>query len=369
MDPVLEVSPSACLFILGPQLTRQVWESSNYKSVVESGRAFLQRRKSRVASIFPQNNNLDSLRTTAGVSDVQGMVAMLKKERLYDEWLKRTSEDSRLQIFNFPDSLRWLLELQQMGAMLACTQHDTLLDDMVDQRPAMLQSNDPAFVKWLDIGRQHCSRRGSPDSLPTPAQSPTQADAPPSDAGSFSIVEHNLSSECGILHLHCAVENISVRPCIPKTQGKRISAEDNAREVGKGLDERCVVNLHKCLEKDHLTALREIFHNKLVLMIGFDSDHRHPFLPSLLKVMYPEKDLQDIKNLPILLTSSPSLPSSSSLTSLHAVTHDLFLQLHLCSLDNLQAVIVTGSSSNFTVGMWCGGVWRMEIYTLCPVSL
>lgn len=303
----------------------------SYRYVMEAGFAFLQqRRKRETGSIF----DLERLRGMSDVPAMQKVVELLRKEGLYEEWLRRTLGGPRLQGFDFPDSLRWMLELQQMGAMLVCTQYDTLLDDMAGQSPVTLRSEDPGFVKWLEIGKQHCSLR---EPLQTRAQSPLD------DARRSIVVELSGSKKCGILHLHgvhTTLESISLLPyCSMTPEGS------NAGESGDGGMGGNVMDLSARLEKDHLASLREVFHNKLVLMIGFDGNCQDPLLHSLLRVIYPESDLRNLKNPPILLTSSP--PSSSS-----PLTQDLILRLQLRSPENLRDVIVPGSSSNFTVGMW-----------------
>ena len=307
----------------------------SYKSVLEGGFTFLQqqrRRKRGTGSIL----DLDDLRKMDVVSAMQRVIELLRKEGLHKDWLRRMLGGSRLQSFDFPDSLQWMLELQQMGSMLVCTQYDTLLDDMAGQSPVTLRSDDPRFVKWLEIGKQHCSKR---ETMLARMQSSQGGDAERS-----TIVDLSKGEKCGILHLHgvhTKLESISLLPYCSVT----LKNSSSSGESGESEDRSCVKDLGECLQKDHLVCLRKIFHNKLVLMIGFDSDCYDPLLPSLLRVIYPDGDLQSRKNPPILLTSSP--PSSYS-----SLTQDLVLQLKLRSPKNLRDVLVPGSSSNFTIGMW-----------------
>lgn len=320
----------------------------SYKSVLEAGLTFLQQRvrERGGGSILAREEDLEKLKRMDSVSAMQRVVEVLKKEGLYEEWLRKTLGGSKLQSLDFPDSLQWVLELQQMGAMLVCTQYDTLLDDMAGQSPITLCSEDPRLVKWLEVGGKQCSKR---EHVRTEAQSSQR------DAGGSIAAELSGSDKCGILHLHgvhTTLESISLLPYCSVTHGSSSGTEDSG-EGGREVGESCVTDLSVCLEKDHLASLREVFHNKLVLMIGFDGDCHDPLLPSLLRVIYPDKDLRNLKNPPILLTSSPSFvsPSSASMVSSHALTQDLFLRLRLQSPENLRDVIMPGSSRNFSVGM------------------
>ena len=340
MDPVLEVKPSACLLLLGPQLTRLESGRLSYKSLLEAGLTFLQQHglgERDNGSTFAKEVDLDKLKKQGYVSAMQKVVQVLKEKDLYEEWLEKTLGGSKLQSFDFPDSLQWVLELQQMGAMLACTQYDTLLDDLAGQTPAVVSSNNPAFLKWLKAGETSYLKH----ELQQQQQSRLQ--------GRSISAELNGSEKCGILHLHgvhTLLESVSLLPYSQAEHTKHLSSEEgNGERVNEGAG-GCVTNLGTRLSEIHLASLREIFLNKLVLMVGFNSDCDDPLLPSLLKVIYPDKDLRNLKNPPILLTSSPSCYSLPSFSS-----PDLFLRLILPSPENLREIIVPGSSRNFAVGM------------------
>jgi len=339
MDPVLEVKPSACLLVLGPQVTASLESGRqfSYESLLDAGVAFLQRHsltktggRSNVAGVM----EMKDFRKQGYVPSMQKVVKILKEKGLYSEWLEETLGGSKLHSLDFPDSLQWVLELKQMGAMLACSQYDTLLDDLAGVPPATLRSDDPGFLRWVKVG----SSGYSPTSHEPPAMQKQQLDRPPVP------VELNGNSKCGILHLHgvhTRLESVSLLPYSYRRDERSVCKE---RTNGRADVETCKTILGDHLDDHNLASLREVFLKKLVLMVGFDGDTSDPLLPSLLKIIYQESDARNLKNPPILLTSSPR----NSLFSLSP--SELLLKLMLPSLENLREVIVPGSSRNFAVG-------------------
>ena len=345
MDPVLEVKPSACLLVLGPQVTALLKSGRqfSYDTLLETGVAFLQRHgppgmggQSEVAG----GVELKDFRMQGCLSSMQKVVKLLKEKGLYSEWLEETLGVSKLHSLDFPDSLQWVLELQQMGALLACTQYDTLLDDLAGVSPATPRSDDPAFLAWLKAGNSGSSANNQEPAMQQKQhQKQHPADRPPLPA------ELNGNSKCGILHLHgvhTRLESVSLLPYRHR-KDNRPGYKERANGSSR-VAETCETVLGDHLDDHHLDSLREVFQKKLVLLVGFDGDSSDPLLPSLLRIIYLESDARNLKNPPILLTSSPHNPLSSFSST------ELILRLVLPSLENLREIIVPGSSRNFAVG-------------------
>lgn len=345
MDPVLEVKPSACLILLGPQLTAGLVNSKrmlSFKTLLESAVKFLQQRGADNGSMLAAGISLSELEQQGCTASMQKVVQILRDKSLYTEWLQiALGSVSHTQSYDFPDSLQWLLELQQMGAMLACTQYDTLLDDLAGQKPAILCSNDLGFLKWLKSGGG-----GDAHTTKQPEAPAQRLQEQQTHHGRPLPAELNGLSKSGILHLHgvhTVLDSISLLPY----RCKHSSNVQDDNEEGVADSKEGVTDLTVSLTDDHLTSLRDVFQKKLVLLLGFDGDHSDPLLPSLLSVIYEGLDLRSLKNPPILLTSSLS-PHTNPFSSLSAA--DIFLRLFLPSPENLRDVIMPGSSRNFAVG-------------------
>lgn len=306
MNPLLEVRPAACLFVVGPQLTRDSAPHAanlSYEAVVQSGIDRLQECGSGAAKV-------PHLRKEGKWKAMRTAVALLRKKGLYENWMKKTfsTRSTGHEQTSIPDSVRLLLELQRLGAMLACTQYDTLLDSMAGLRPAVI-SEEHSLAEWL---RRDESAQGGGG-----VTSESRAAATATE-----------ESEFGFLHLHGAQTALDSLRILPYSEAASSSDAD-------------------CIPEETMTQLKSLFHSKLVFLVGFDDDHQDPLLPSFLQLVYPEGDAKVLKNPPILLTSR-----SAKCSSLLQCKPTKVLHLKIHSMDRLRDVILPGEAKNFSVGMF-----------------
>lgn len=325
MNPLVEIRPGACLFVLGPQLTRNSSSRLSYSSVLKAALAHLRESS-------PDREGRKTEREISKMGAVQAMqeaVALLRTKGIYQQWLQDTFSSNEPSCPSVSDSVCWLLKLQQMGAMMACTDYDTLLDDLCGRRPATVACDDPAFGAWLACSG--CTRRIACKS--NEVRSVETGEEKEMEMNEQVSRSTKLSKEVGFLHLHgvqSALDSVCLFPYVEMEQrNKDLSRADR--------------NSNSYVSNDSLAALRDVFHTKLVFLVGFDGDHQDPLLPSLLQLLYPERDAKVLKNPPILLTTSPN---SGSLLGLPVK----ILQLGILSVDRLRDIVVPGSSKNFSVG-------------------
>lgn len=329
MNPLLEIRPSACLFLLGPQLTRTFPSRLDYNSVLSSAVAKL-RGTGPDAEVTKFERGISKM---GAVKGMQEALSLLRTKGLYREWLDETFGKKEISGVELPDSVRWLIELQQMGAMVACTDYDTLLDDVCGLHPATVSSEDPAFSAWLTCSKSGVRTISRPNKRAGKEKS-KEKKGEGGEQGSGVVAQ-----EVGFLHLHGARSVPGSMCLLPYAEG----VERNNREL------KCRTDLdvgRSFVNADTLTALQDVFHSKLVFLVGFDGDEKDPLLPSLLQLLYPERDAKLLKNPPILLTTSrsPSLFQESL----------QLLQLRISSVDKLREIVLPGSAKNFSVGELCG---------------
>lgn len=326
MEPLVEVRPNACLFVLGPQLTRCTSTRLRYKSVVKSALDYLQECAVHHDSPIGDMIGSEPLRA------MEVATTLLKSNGLYDKWLERTFTGFEPEYTDIPDSVQWLIELQRMGAMLACTQYDALLDKMAGRRPAVISSRDHSFSDWLSCGLHHRKKARSQDAT---AKSSSER-----EKGVVVVVERHAASSkhtqrvSGFLHLHGASTSIDSIHLHPYAEIKAV------RKGG------CAEKPFSFIPDEILAGLRGVFHSKLVFLVGFDEGHRDPLLLSFLQLIYPEGDAKVLKNPPILLTSFS--PDAMFLQCEPAK----ILQLRIASADRLRDAILPGEPKNFSVGTW-----------------
>lgn len=315
MNPLLELKPTACLFIVGPQLSRNSTPHAaklSYSSLIKAGQDYLHEFGGETAgrdTVREQEEPLKAMRT---------IVSQLRRIGLYDEWTRKTFLDRvEEEYVSIPDSVQYLLELHRKGALLACTQYDTILDIMAGHRPATISDQDGSFTDWLACGRKSEESSAGKEGART--------------CDEIAAAENTCRS--GLLHLHgaqTAVDSICMLPyCVPQ-EGSRPRARDNSA--------------WSYIADDSLAALRQVFHSKLVFLLGFDGDYEDPLLLSFLQLVFPEGDAKVLKNPPILLTSS--LPAESRFLEPAKV-----LELRIPAADKLRDVILVGETKNFSVGM------------------
>lgn len=325
MDPLVEVRPSACLFLIGPQLARDSTPDAgrlSYDCIVRSGLAYLQET---LGERF-EAGRLEEKRRSSPLAAMQEVVWLLRTNNLYAEWAKETfavSEGQRSPTSS--ESLQWLLELHQQGAMLACTQYDTILDTLARLPPVTISNGDPEFSRWFSACRE--SNMTSCDA----AERSSQA-----QDGSENMETSNEAKRPGFLHMHGVQTDTESLRLFPYVEPKLTPDGGEMSFLGS--------NSSSYINSNCLALLREAFHSRLVFLVGFDGEHQDPLLQSLLQLLYPGRDAKVLRNPPIFLTSSG--PQSGFLKS----ELEKILSLRISSADRLMDVIIPGSSENFAVG-------------------
>lgn len=318
-----------------------------------------------------EEEEIEQIKKTA--SEDQGMtvamerlVALVKRNNCYKEWLKNTfrlgEEERRASSYSCPDnencqpsdhqhcaptsskyaaelngvsgglaSFHHLLRLQKQGALLACTQYDTVLDSLAGTAPVTLQDTD-TLRQW--------SR------LPTLQEIPANRDAPTTKQPQS---QSRSSHPVGILHLHGVYTNPS---------NVRLTDYTLCEEEGGGRGSKPHPGSAAGSEKEAATSLsssvsgmdilREVFRRRLVIFVGFDREYFDPLLPGIVRKLYPDNQPGSLKNPPILLTSMPLTRQLSIARQLPS----LFLTLLISEeeVHNLSLVVSSGSPKNFAVG-------------------
>ncbi len=333
MNPLVEIRPAACLFLVGPQITRESTPDASrlsYDSVIRSGLAYLQ---ATMGDRF-EACRLEEVRKRVPLTAMQEIVWLLRTNGLYAEWANETFAVSEAQKSpSSSDSLQWLLQMHKKGAMLACTQYDTILDTIAGLPPVTISSGDPEFSQWISASRESSMlNQGSGDA----ENSQTRQDG--GGGGGGGMDECDAAKRSGFLHLHGVQTALDEIRLFPYAEPKL--AADGEMMTFAGSNSSSYIN------SSSLTSLREAFHSRLVFLVGFDEDCEDPLLQSLLQVLYPGRDAKVLRNPPILLTSSG--PQSGFLKT----ESEKILRLRISSADQLTEVIVPGSSENFAVGMY-----------------
>ena len=388
MNPLLEVNPAACLFVMGPQLSHKgarnstastgsefeatetkqqtpgyspsrVSPPATYNSILEAGLSFLNHKLSEGDSSVKLAQIKRIASEEGPTKAMERLLGLMKTKRCYDEWLKSTfGEVETNQSFvnsnvdkNFTEvqdtattsssqaatnptqmeigSYQHLLSLQKQGALLACSQYDTILDSIAGTRPLTLHDTE-TLKQWSKL-----STFPETVSLQDGVQRKQQQHHP-----------------IGILHLH----GVCTDPSSIRFTDYQKSKEEEEREE---LADRASIHGRKPIPTSSLSEnfgsiapgmdiLREIFRKRLVIFVGYDRDYFDPLLPGLLQTLYPNNEPGSLKNPPILLTSMPLTRQLSVGKQLPST----FLTLMVTEeeIHNLSTVISSGSPKNFTVG-------------------
>lgn len=386
MNPLLEVNPAACLFVMGPQLSHKGARNSTrsgaqtkakpapsftpppatYNSILDAGLSFLNTQLSKGES---GDVELAQVKRTASedgpTKAMERLLGLMKRKNCYDKWLKSTfgpgAERSQLFVNSSVDensteelptatrtqpnsqaaaadptlteidSFQHLLSLQKRGALLACTQYDTILDSIAGMRPLTLHDTE-TLKQWSKLSTlpETVSLQDGMQRKQQPQQHPV-----------------------GILHLHGVCTNPdSVR--LTDYQKSRDSEEEEG-EASMSTDTSIQGrNPIPVTSEDFgsiapgMDILREIFRKRLVIFVGYDRGYFDPLLPGLLQMLYPDNEPGSLKNPPILLTSMPLTRQLSVGKQLPST----FLTLMVTEeeIHNLSTVISSGSPKNFTVG-------------------
>ena len=382
MNPLLEVNPAACLFVMGPQLSHKsarnptrsnkVGADSNsqhqafsslsscfppatYRSILEAGL----RAATLLFSGKPDGGNgnvaqlVSKIEETASedglIVAMERLVELVKRQDCYTEWLKIIFQGEEGKDGSFSinkalqcqkstgleekhslgsnatsqeftsagiESVQHLINLQKRGALLACTQYDTILDSIAGTRPVTLQDID-TLKHWSSLS-----------TLPETTQDVHKRQP---------LCRHPV----GILHLHGVHTNPSSVHLTVKEEGESSSVKE--RRLAR--DDPDTVSSSSSPGMD---ILREIFRKRLVIFVGFDWDFFDPLLPGIMKNLYPNNKPGSLKNPPILLSSMPV----SRQSTIRVQIPSLFLTLMVSKeeLYDLSRVISPGSPKNFTVG-------------------
>ena len=384
MNPVLEINPAACLFVMGPQLSHKVGRNSTSSNTVGAGTKqapFRQALPATYSSILDSGLSLLNTKLTAEgpessvelaqikkVASEEGptkamerLVGLMKRKNCYNEWLKSTfggaekhglfinssvdknsTEEQHTAMAAFAnyqaavtdptvdiDSIQHLLSLQQQGALLACTQYDTILDSIAGTRPLTLH-NTETLKRWSKLS-----------TLP--------------ETISFQDgVQRNRKQQhhpVGILHLHGVCTDPSSVRFTDYERCREDEESENTVETSTPPRGRkpIPVSHEDCeLVAPGMDLLREIFRKRLVIFVGYDRDYFDPLLPGLLQKLYPDNEPGSLKNPPILLTSMPLTRQLSIGKQLPSTF--LTLMVSEEEIHNMSQVISSGSPKNFTVG-------------------
>lgn len=396
MNPLLEVNPAACLFVIGPQLSHKVAHNStrprsptesaqldskpelisrfqngpshppaSYNSILDFGLSILNTKLPDGVS----SNELSQIKKIAleegAPKAMEKIVLMMNERNCYDEWLKRTfasvaeqhplllnekfTEKLRVSTENSAGSqvatvttqteigsFQHLLSLQKRGALLACTQYDTILDSIAGTLPLTLHDTE-TLKQWSKLS--------------------TLPEAVPLQEGVQRKQLHN--HPVGILHLHgvftdpSSVRFTDYQKC--KDNEEETSSERSAADMTTSVSARRRKLIPGSSHAEDFRSispgmdiLREIFRKRLVIFVGYDGEYFDPLLPGLLQVLYPDNESGSLKNPPILLTSMPLTRQLSIGKQLPSTF--LTLMVSEEELHSLSTVISPGSPKNFTVG-------------------
>lgn len=158
MNPLLEINPPECILVVGPKIavcyaTKDgKCPPSGYRAAIEAG-ILSAREIVPFASEEAKQHHHQLLRETCELDPALAahkLVEILKQHECFDEWLQKTfaAELCREASSKQPNAtVEHLLELQKHGALLACTQYDTLLDAVAGTEPVVLEDS-VAFQKW-----------------------------------------------------------------------------------------------------------------------------------------------------------------------------------------------------------------------------
>ena len=241
MNPLLEVNPGACIFLIGPQIAACCATKHGgrppptYRAIVEAGILFAQEVQS-FASEEDKKSQQQFLRNAYNQDPTVAahkITEILKQNGCYSEWLHKTFNAAGVQCTSSDSALatvKHLLNLQEKGALLVYTHYDTILDVVAGTDPIVVE-NETKFQKWLK------------------------------------------NETSGFLHLHGVYSQ-------PETV--RVTCDGSPFNA----------------------AVAQVFRKRLVILIGYDREYFDPLIPLLLrKAMYCEES--SLRYRPILLTTTP----------------------------------------------------------------
>ena len=402
MNPLLEVNPAACLFVIGPQLSHKSARNSSakseadsptaaapwnftsqrppatYSSILDAGLSFLNSKLSEEG----ESSNVDDLAQIKKIATDEGptnamerLVGLMKGKNCYGEWLRNTFDGAETGNQSFLNS-------SSVGENSTIAKEQPTATRVNANSQTRVAAADPISTD-LEIGSfQHLLSLQKQGALLACTQYDTTLDSiagvrpltlhdtetlkqwsklstlpeavPHQDPDHDRQRKHQRQHPVGILHLHGVCTNPG---SIRLTDYRKVSEEEEGElEASASTDTatRGGRNPIPVSSEDlgsitpGMDILREIFRKRLVIFVGYDRDFFDPLLPGLLQMLYPDNEPGSLKNPPILLTSMPLTRQLSVGKQLPST----FLTLMVTEeeMHNLSAVISSGSPKNFTVG-------------------
>ncbi len=292
-NPLLEVNPSACLLVLGAAATG----SKSCRELMEAATRYLQTCKklsfSAKKKVIAEIKKAD--KTDVGAA-LQRAVRILKEADSLSEWLQLVFHEASPTPLS--PTLEQCLELQKQGALLACTQ----LDSLPGTRQATLHDED-AFKSWLS-----------------------------SDTAEEEEEYINVESDDGSIVLHLC--GIYTRLDTVWTGDE----EDSARN-------------YEPRHKNAFVKFKNILQRRLVIFVGFQGETQNRFVLNFINNFYTQSTERVLKYPPIILTS-PNWQRGSSRKEVEGNVFSHFLTLQVQEEDAalLGNLISRGSKRNFSVG-------------------
>ncbi len=247
-NPLLEVNPSASLFVLGPAATG----SQSCKELMEAATVFLQ--TSQKISLSDKRKLISEIKkadkTDVGAA-LQTAIDALVEMNSFLEWLQLMQLQDTSPTPPSPNrTMEQLFKLQKQGAMLACTQ----LNCLPGTRPATLHDDD-SFMSWLR-------------------------------SGVAEEEELDVVSDDSIIVLHL---------CGLYSQPNTIwMGEDTTTQLST------------------FSQLKKVLQERLVMFVGFSTETQNQFVVNFLKNCYSRSTEGILKYPPIMLTSEHQKGSCKS---------------------------------------------------------
>ena len=402
MNPLLEVNPAACLFVIGPQLSHKSARNSGakseanspmaaapwnftsqrppatYSSILDAGLSFLSSKLSEEK----ESDNVDDLAQIKEIAADEGptnamerLVGLMKRKNYYSEWLRDTFGEAVTgnQLFlnssrvdensteEQPTATRVNANSQTKVAAADLTMTDLEIGSFqhllsLQKQGALLACTQ--YDTTLDsIAGVRPLTLHDTETLKQWSKLSTLPEAVPhQDPGHDMQRKQQRQHPVGILHLH----GVCINPgSIRLTDYRKFSKEEGGGELEASVSPDTTTRLGgrnpiPVSSEDlgsiapGMEILREIFRKRLVIFVGYDRDYFDPLLPGLLQMLYPDNEPGSLKNPPILLTSMPLTRQLSVGKQLPST----FLTLMVTEeeIHNLSTVISSGSPKNFTVG-------------------
>ena len=306
---MLEINPSACLFVFGPGATGSIACSE----LLESALRYLQttRRmpfaaKRKLIAEVRKAEKHEQMDTA-----LRKAIKALKEIKCFSEWLQLVyTQTSSTPLVSLVQQLQ---ELHKQGALLACTQ----LDSLPGTRQVTLH-DDEMFKSWLSHGD-----------------------------GEEVYVNVDTEDAVPLLHLCGSYSNTDTL-CIREVEGAN-EIEDLPSSSDGGVKMK----------------LKELLQERLVVFIGFEGDTQNPFLLDFLAEYYELSARKVLKHPPILIMNRQESQKRGNSTICRKDDDILaqFLTLEVQEEEDtfLKSFISQGSKRNFSVGKSCIILYSLEL--------